>query len=149
MVNLGFSINNSSITTWFDSNLVRFDLVRKSLRLVRLIIRTHWKQASEASSFLLEEEFKRTHKDLITNRAMGWVWIDDSSAPEAGNNLIDQPLGGNCSTTTVVRSQCKTEEVEPGKFVRKCDKTEETLRHCFGKLVFLIFHTLITATDKN
>ncbi|CAA0374909.1 unnamed protein product [Arabidopsis thaliana] len=70
---------------------------------------------------------------------MGWVWIDDSSASKAGADLTDKPLGDsaaaaeNCSTTTVVRSQCKTEEVEPGKFVRKCDKTEEILRHCFGK----------------
>ncbi|EOA27960.1 hypothetical protein CARUB_v10024129mg [Capsella rubella] len=70
---------------------------------------------------------------------MGWVWVDDSSASKAGNDLTDQPLGDsavadrNCSTTTVVRSQCNTEEVEPGKFVRKCDKTEEVLRHCLGK----------------
>ncbi|XP_010505116.1 PREDICTED: uncharacterized protein LOC104782004 [Camelina sativa] len=70
---------------------------------------------------------------------MGWVWVDDSSAAKAGKDLTDQPLGDstaaddNCSTTTVVRSQCKTEEVEPGKFVRKCDKTEEVLRHCLGK----------------
>ncbi|ESQ52213.1 hypothetical protein EUTSA_v10017281mg [Eutrema salsugineum] len=69
---------------------------------------------------------------------MGWVWRDDSSASDAGYDVTDQPLGnsaadGNCSTSTVVRSKCKTEEVEPGKFVRKCDKTEEILRHCFGK----------------
>ncbi|KAH0932715.1 hypothetical protein BRARA_C01804 [Brassica rapa] len=70
---------------------------------------------------------------------MGWVWRDDSSVSnDAGNDSTDQPprnsaADGNCSTTTVVRSKCKTEEVEPGKFVRKCDKTEEILRHCFGK----------------
>ncbi|KAJ4903690.1 hypothetical protein Rs2_17641 [Raphanus sativus] len=72
---------------------------------------------------------------------MGWVWRDDdSSSSDAGSNDVTdhQPLGGsagevNCSTSTVVRSKCKTEEVEPGKFVRKCDKTEEILRHCFGK----------------
>ncbi|VVB02263.1 unnamed protein product [Arabis nemorensis] len=70
---------------------------------------------------------------------MGWVWRDDSPASGTGNDITDQPLGGdsaadgNCSTTTVVRSKCKTEEVEPGKFVRKCDKTEEILRHCLGK----------------
>ncbi|KAJ0259723.1 Mal d 1-associated protein [Hirschfeldia incana] len=67
---------------------------------------------------------------------MGWVWRDDDAG---GNDVTDhQPLGdsageANCSTSTVVRSKCKTEEVEPGKFVRKCDKTEEILRHCFGK----------------
>ncbi|CAA7020318.1 unnamed protein product [Microthlaspi erraticum] len=72
-------------------------------------------------------------------RRMKRIWVelrdDDSSASDAGNDITDKPLGdsGNCSTSTVVRSQCKTEEVEPGKFVRKCDKTEEILRHCFGK----------------
>ncbi|KFK36483.1 hypothetical protein AALP_AA4G130600 [Arabis alpina] len=70
---------------------------------------------------------------------MGWVWRDDSPASAAGNDITDQNLGGdfaaesNCSTTTVIRSQCKTEEVEPGKFVRKCDKTEEIVRYCLGK----------------
>ncbi|CAN6807554.1 hypothetical protein Bca4012_002008 [Brassica carinata] len=70
---------------------------------------------------------------------MGWVWRDDSSVSDAaGNDITDQPprdsaADGSGSTTTVVRSKCKTEEVEPGKFVRKCDKTEEILRHCFGK----------------
>ncbi|KAG2309142.1 hypothetical protein Bca4012_081939 [Brassica carinata] len=67
---------------------------------------------------------------------MGWVWRDDDASDDVTDH---QPLGDsaaevNCSTTsTVVRSKCKTEEVEPGKFVRKCDKTEEILRHCFGK----------------
>ncbi|KAL1211158.1 Fra a 1-associated protein [Cardamine amara subsp. amara] len=69
---------------------------------------------------------------------MGWVWVNDSSTSEAVNDDTNQPLGDsaadvNRSTTTVVRSQCKTEEVEPGKFIRKCDKTEEILRHCIGK----------------
>ncbi|KAJ4907034.1 hypothetical protein Rs2_10692 [Raphanus sativus] len=70
---------------------------------------------------------------------MGWVWRDDdSSVSDAGNDFTDQPprdspAEGNFSTTTVVRSKCKTEEVEPGKFFRKCEKTEEILRHCFGK----------------
>ncbi|CAH8387225.1 unnamed protein product [Eruca vesicaria subsp. sativa] len=71
---------------------------------------------------------------------MGWVWRDDEDASNAGRNDVTnhQTLGDsaaevNCSTSTVVRSKCKTEEVEPGKFVRKCDKTEEILRHCFGK----------------
>ncbi|CAN6712899.1 unnamed protein product [Malus baccata var. baccata] len=29
--------------------------------------------------------------------------------------------------------QCKTKEVEPGKFVRKCEKTEQLLRDCAGR----------------
>ncbi|CAN8316550.1 unnamed protein product [Cochlearia groenlandica] len=73
---------------------------------------------------------------------MGWIWRDDSSDSDAGgNDFTDQSIGdsaavdGNRSTTssTVVRSQCKTEEVEPGRFIRKCDKTEEIIRYCFGK----------------
>lgn len=86
--------------------------------------------------FFLGKNPETKTKSQIELLDMGWVWRDDdSSASEAGNDLTDQPLGadGNCSTSTVVRSQCKTEEVEPGKFVRKCDKTEEILRHCFGK----------------
>lgn len=88
---------------------------------------------------MLEEESTHKEESHLRILAMGWVWVDDSSAPESGNDSTDKPLGdssaadGNCSTTTVVRSQCKTEEVEPGKFIRKCDKTEEILRHCIGK----------------
>ncbi|KAF5750604.1 hypothetical protein HS088_TW03G00943 [Tripterygium wilfordii] len=77
---------------------------------------------------------------------MGWVWRDDAadrvgdeefnvSYPKSPNNLDDSSSGDRCSTRRVVRSQCKTEEVEPGKFVRKCEKTEEILRDCLGKPV--------------
>ncbi|KAJ9184597.1 hypothetical protein P3X46_004309 [Hevea brasiliensis] len=68
---------------------------------------------------------------------MGWVWRDDEPA---GENEIseywkspDSSSGKVCSTRKVVKSQCKTEEVEPGKFVRKCEKTEEILRECLGE----------------
>ncbi|PIN07468.1 hypothetical protein CDL12_19966 [Handroanthus impetiginosus] len=40
---------------------------------------------------------------------------------------------GRCATRKVVRSQCRTEEVEPGKFIRKCEKTEETFKDCVGR----------------
>ncbi|XVE75840.1 hypothetical protein DITRI_Ditri12bG0123700 [Diplodiscus trichospermus] len=62
---------------------------------------------------------------------MGWVWKDE---PE---NAVESTAqnGDRCSTRKVVRSQCKTEEVEPGKFVRKCEKTEEVLRECVGRPV--------------
>lgn len=33
----------------------------------------------------------------------------------------------------VVQSRCHTEEVEPGRFVRKCEKTEQLLRDCVGR----------------
>ncbi|XP_027352562.1 uncharacterized protein LOC113863248 [Abrus precatorius] len=60
---------------------------------------------------------------------MGWVWSEDNS-----DNL---QLGDSerCSTTKVVKSQCRTEEVQSGKFVRKCEKTEELLRNCVGRPV--------------
>ncbi|XP_042014703.1 fra a 1-associated protein-like isoform X2 [Salvia splendens] len=38
-----------------------------------------------------------------------------------------------CATRKVVRSQCRTEEIEPGKFVRKCEKTEQIFKDCVGR----------------
>ncbi|GLT88410.1 hypothetical protein SLE2022_064370 [Rubroshorea leprosula] len=66
---------------------------------------------------------------------MGWVWRDEpddeaDAAVVAKSTIRD---GERCSTRKMVRSQCKTEEVEPGKFVRKCEKTEEILRDCIGR----------------
>ncbi|KAH8485449.1 hypothetical protein H0E87_027038 [Populus deltoides] len=69
---------------------------------------------------------------------MGWVWRDDDESDDSfqkNPNYSSSSSGEVCSTRTVVRSQCKTEEVEPGKFVRKCEKTEEVLRDCLGKPV--------------
>ncbi|KAF5747755.1 hypothetical protein HS088_TW05G00482 [Tripterygium wilfordii] len=77
---------------------------------------------------------------------MGWVWRDDAADrsgdeefgvynPKSPNNLDDSSSDDRCSTRRVVRSQCKTEELEPGKFVRKCEKTEEILRDFLGKPV--------------
>ncbi|GMJ13968.1 hypothetical protein like AT2G35900 [Hibiscus trionum] len=62
---------------------------------------------------------------------MGWVWKDEP------NDAVEATArdGDRCSTRKVVRSNCKTEEVEPGKFVRKCEKTEEVLRECVGRPV--------------
>lgn len=60
---------------------------------------------------------------------MGWVWSDDD------NNNSSSGSDERCSTRKVVKSQCKTEEVEPGKFIRKCEKTEELLKTCAGKPV--------------
>ncbi|CAJ1881816.1 unnamed protein product [Sphenostylis stenocarpa] len=61
---------------------------------------------------------------------MGWVWRDDN-----GDELRRDVSSEGCSTTKVVKSQCRTEEVESGKFLRKCEKTEELLRNCIGKPV--------------
>lgn len=73
---------------------------------------------------------------------MGGVWRGasgelDSPAGDGvtSNNPSTWSSGDRCSTRKVVKSQCKTEEVEPGKFVRKCERTEEILRDCIGRYV--------------
>ena len=89
------------------------------------ILRGREEKQSEAE---LSEEFGR----------MGWVWKDDepdesnSSAGDVSDSRNPRS-GDRCSTRKVVKSQCRTEEVEPGKFIRKCEKTEELLRECVGK----------------
>ncbi|KAF5197886.1 Mal d 1-associated protein [Thalictrum thalictroides] len=69
---------------------------------------------------------------------MGWVWKDDEDTSSSAigirgndNNDLQNPNSSfSSSTQKVVRSQCKTEQVEPGKFVRKCEKTEEIFKSC-------------------
>ncbi|XP_065847190.1 fra a 1-associated protein-like [Euphorbia lathyris] len=56
---------------------------------------------------------------------MGWVWKDDFNSSLPSGDLSSSSGGKACSTRTVVKSQCRTEEVEPGKFIRKCEKTED------------------------
>ncbi|KAK7284758.1 hypothetical protein RJT34_19511 [Clitoria ternatea] len=56
---------------------------------------------------------------------MGWVSEDD--------NRLDG--SERCTTTKVVKSQCRIEAVVTGKFIKKCEKTEELLRNCVGKPV--------------
>ncbi|KAI4348854.1 hypothetical protein L6164_009524 [Bauhinia variegata] len=78
---------------------------------------------------------------------MGWVWKGDeddqrSSSASAGDirepRNLNPRSGEQCSTRKIVKSQCKTEEVEPGRFVRKCEKTEEILRDCIGRPVEVV-----------
>ncbi|KAF9595444.1 hypothetical protein IFM89_000362 [Coptis chinensis] len=77
---------------------------------------------------------------------MGWVWKDDeeeeeggiSSFPTPGHRGIGDIEDDGCSIKKSIRSECTTEEVEPGKFVRKCQKTEEVLRSCVGKPVEVV-----------
>ncbi|GER41824.1 Mal d 1-associated protein [Striga asiatica] len=67
---------------------------------------------------------------------MGWVWKnddDDTTGAEFGHSSNPSGDGGRFSTRKVVRSQCRTEEVEPGKFIRKCEKTEELFKDCAGR----------------
>ncbi|OWM82604.1 fra a 1-associated protein [Punica granatum] len=67
---------------------------------------------------------------------MGWVWRDDGDGADSISADVtknDSQSDDRCSTRKVVKSQCKTQEVEPGKFIRKCEKTEEIFRSCIGK----------------
>lgn len=75
---------------------------------------------------------------------MGWKWVDDESSDslasgqgfgEIGELVNPKARSGEdrCSMRRVVKSSCRTEEVEPGRFVRKCEKTEQTLRDCIGR----------------
>ncbi|XP_010666097.3 fra a 1-associated protein [Beta vulgaris subsp. vulgaris] len=74
---------------------------------------------------------------------MGWVWRDEDEPNDSNSfdmaefqdpnaNRSSYSLDG-CSTRKIVQSKCNTEEVEPGKFIRKCEKTEQILRDCVGK----------------
>ncbi|XP_050383464.1 fra a 1-associated protein [Argentina anserina] len=71
---------------------------------------------------------------------MGWVWRDDDNdgVNPSASDVIPRSDGDRYSTRKVVRTQCKTEEVEPGKFIRKCEKTEELLRDCVGRPVEVV-----------
>ncbi|OVA07198.1 hypothetical protein BVC80_1289g123 [Macleaya cordata] len=74
---------------------------------------------------------------------MGWEWKDEEG--ETNSHLGFRGVGDlddarsprsdedRCSTRRIVKSQCKTEEVEPGKFIRKCEKTEQILKDCVGR----------------
>lgn len=70
---------------------------------------------------------------------MGWVWRDDDDESSdsgsfgmAGFQNPNSGYGDHCSTRRIVQTKCNTEEVEPGKFVKKCEKTEQILRDCVG-----------------
>nr|GMD39669.1 Sorting nexin like [Ipomoea batatas] len=70
---------------------------------------------------------------------MGSVWkddVDDVSRRSGDNPSMSSAGddGGQCDTRKVVRTQCRIEESEPGKFVRKCEKTEEIFKDCVGRL---------------
>ncbi|XP_062207006.1 fra a 1-associated protein-like [Phragmites australis] len=72
---------------------------------------------------------------------MGWRWHDEDDSGAGGRGLGAVPdlsggrggEGAQCATRRVVQSRCHTEEVEPGRFVRKCEKTEQLLRDCVGR----------------
>ncbi|OAY73234.1 uncharacterized protein LOC109712350 [Ananas comosus] len=77
---------------------------------------------------------------------MGWKWVDDEEPSkivssgrgfgDVGEVVNPNPRSreeDHCSTRRVVRSRCRTEEVEPGRFIKKCERTQETLRDCIGR----------------
>ncbi|KAK6152237.1 hypothetical protein DH2020_014872 [Rehmannia glutinosa] len=65
---------------------------------------------------------------------MGWLWKnDDSDYISSSSDPRGDGNSDRCATRKVVRSQCRTEEVEPGKFVRKCEKTEQIFKDCLGR----------------
>ncbi|XP_061372146.1 fra a 1-associated protein [Gastrolobium bilobum] len=82
---------------------------------------------------------------------MGWVWSDDDDDNRGDNQLNSSSCDGErerCSTSKIVKSKCRTEEVESGKFVRKCEKTEELLKNCIGRPAEVVqSHTEYTEED--
>ncbi|KAI7725796.1 hypothetical protein M8C21_013967 [Ambrosia artemisiifolia] len=64
---------------------------------------------------------------------MGWVWKDDDDEYADRKDLNPNKYEAPCSTRKIISSECTTEEVEPGKFIKKCDKTEQLLKHCVGR----------------
>ncbi|KAK4272657.1 hypothetical protein QN277_021178 [Acacia crassicarpa] len=75
---------------------------------------------------------------------MGWVWRDDDDGQHASSRenhefgSSNTQSWGPCSTRKIMKSRCRTEEVEPGKFVRKCEKSQDILRDCIGKPVEVV-----------
>ncbi|KAK9122964.1 hypothetical protein Sjap_012566 [Stephania japonica] len=69
---------------------------------------------------------------------MVWVWRDDDE-DEGLKDVNPRSDGGDrCSNQRIVKFDCRTEEVEPGRFVRKCEKTEQILRSCVGRTVEVV-----------
>ncbi|CAL9042862.1 fra a 1-associated protein-like [Musa acuminata AAA Group] len=92
---------------------------------------------------------------------MGWKREKEEPSRRGFGDLVNPNPDPNsrfaageerCSTQMVVRSTCRTEEVQPGRFVRKCEKTEQTLKDCVGRPVELVEskteHTEDDVTDE-
>ncbi|KAI3963051.1 hypothetical protein MKW98_028991 [Papaver atlanticum] len=71
-------------------------------------------------------------EDEETSSNLGLKGI--SSAGDNNNtNPSRRSIEDRCSTRRIVKTQCKTEETEPGIFIRKCEKTEQILKDCVGR----------------
>ncbi|KAH7661641.1 hypothetical protein IHE45_15G077700 [Dioscorea alata] len=93
---------------------------------------------------------------------MGWKWVDepaDSLSPARGLGSIGELENSNprstedrCSTMRVISTNCRTEEVEPGRFIRKCANVEQIFRSCIGRPTELVEsrteHTEDDVTDE-
>ncbi|XP_076952897.1 fra a 1-associated protein-like [Bidens hawaiensis] len=65
-----------------------------------------------------------------------WIWRDDGGDGDRSSGefeALNPRSEAGCSTRKMTSFQCRTEEVEPGKFIRKCEKTEQMLKDCFGR----------------
>ncbi|KAM0951962.1 hypothetical protein DsansV1_C03g0031391 [Dioscorea sansibarensis] len=93
---------------------------------------------------------------------MGWKWADepsDSLLPGRGlgsvgelENPNPRSMEDRCSTRRIVSTNCRTEEVEPGRFIRKCENKEQIFRDCVGRPTELVEsrteHTEDDVTDE-
>ncbi|GER44818.1 Mal d 1-associated protein [Striga asiatica] len=81
-------------------------------------------------------EIRKTHRTFYRDRkiapsTMGWLWKNDGTDNVSSSS--GDHGGDHRATRKVVSSQCRTEEVEPGKFIRKCEKTEQIFKDCIGR----------------
>lgn len=101
---------------------------------------------------------------------MGWVWVNDdddyntnrisSFANDdvefrASSSPYANEIPGRCATRKIEASQCRTEEVVPGKFIRRCDKAEQVFKDCIGRYWIVYydwefrFNLLLDNTSKS
>lgn len=64
---------------------------------------------------------------------------DNDSWPSSSSGYISDFDGSNakcddrCGTRKMVKSECKTDKAEDGRYIRKCENTEQIFRHCIGR----------------
>lgn len=46
--------------------------------------------------------------------------------------------GDRCGTRKVVKSECKTHKTEDGRYIRRCENTEQIFRDCIGRPTELV-----------
>ncbi|KAJ0982613.1 hypothetical protein J5N97_010868 [Dioscorea zingiberensis] len=88
---------------------------------------------------------------------MGWKWVDEPSDSlpssrglgSAGELTNPNPrsVEDRCGMRKIVSSNCRTEEVEPGRFIRKCENKEQIFRDCVGRPTEVETRTEFTEDD--